>query len=95
MAHLPQLLRTKMAKTTYDDSAGDQTSPGEMERGVNVLTNSPPVIVDGAEEAVEKYNKGEISAQELYDLILDAQVVYIDRSETSEFKESNDSSSIE
>lgn len=66
-----------------------------MERGVNVLTNSPPVIVDGAEEAVEKYNKGEISAQELYDLILDAQVVYIDRSKTSEFKESNDSSSIE
>jgi hypothetical protein len=66
-----------------------------MERGVNVLTNSPPVIVDGAEEAVEKYNKGEISAQELYDLILDARVVYIDRSKTSEFKESNDSSSIE
>ena len=84
-----------MAKTAHNNSAGDQTSPREMERGVNVLTNSPPVIVDGAEEAVEKYNKGEISAQELYDLILDARVVYIDRSKTSEFKESNDSSSIE
>lgn len=66
-----------------------------MERGVNVLTNSQPVIVDGADEAIDKYNNGEISAQELYDLILDAQVVYVDRSEVSEFKESKDNVSIE
>lgn len=66
-----------------------------MERGVNILTNSQPVIVDGADEAIDKYNNGEISAQELYDLILDAQVVYVDRSEVSEFKESKDSDSIE
>lgn len=65
-----------------------------MERGVNVLTNSQPVIVDGADEAIDKYNNGEISAQELYDLILDAQVVYVDRSEVSEFKESKDNVSI-
>jgi hypothetical protein len=66
-----------------------------MERGVNVLTNSQPVIVDGADEAIDKYNKGEISAQELYDIILGAEVVYVDRSEASEFKESKDSGSIE
>lgn len=66
-----------------------------MERGVNILTNSQPVIVDGADEAIDKYNNGEISAQELYDLILDAQVVYVDRSEVSEFKESKDSDSVE
>lgn len=66
-----------------------------MERGVNILTNSQPVIVDGADEAIDRYNNGEISAQELYDLILDAQVVYVDRSEVSEFKESKDSDSIE
>lgn len=66
-----------------------------MERGVNILTNSQPVIVDGADEAIDKYNSGEISAQELYDLILDAQVVYVDRSEVSEFKESKDSGSVE
>lgn len=66
-----------------------------MERGVNILTNSQPVIVDGADEAIDKYNNGEISAQELYDLILDAQVVYVDRSEVSEFKESKDSGSVE
>jgi hypothetical protein len=64
-----------------------------VERGINVLTNSQPVIVDGAEEAVERYNKGEITAEELYDLILDAEVVYIDRSESSEFKESKDNNS--
>jgi hypothetical protein len=66
-----------------------------VERGVNILTNSQPVIVDGADEAIDKYNNGEISAQELYDLILDAQVVYVDRSEVSEFKESKDSDSVE
>ncbi len=66
-----------------------------MERGVNIVTNSQPVIVDGAEEAIERYNNGEISAQELYDLILDADVVYIDRSNASEFKESKDTSSSE
>jgi hypothetical protein len=66
-----------------------------VERGVNVLTNSQPVIVDGADEAIDKYNNGEISAQELYDLILDAQVVYVDRSGVSEFKESKDNVSIE
>lgn len=64
-----------------------------MERGVNVLTNSQPVIVDGAEEAISSYEKGEISAQELYDLILDAQVVYVDRSKASEFKELKDNGS--
>jgi predicted sulfurtransferase len=61
-----------------------------MERGVNIVTNSQPVIVDGADEAIERYNKGEISAQELYDLILDADVVYVDRSNSFEFKESKD-----
>jgi hypothetical protein len=66
-----------------------------MERGVNILTNSQPVIVDGAEEYIERYEKGEISSQELYDLILNADVVYVDRSKHSEFKESKDENSIE
>lgn len=66
-----------------------------MERGVNIVTNSQPVIVDGADEAIERYNRGEISAQELYDLILDADVVYVDRSNSFEFKESKDIKSSE
>jgi hypothetical protein len=64
-----------------------------MERGINILTNSQPVIVDGADEAIKKYNDGEITAQELYRLILDADVVYVDRSNASEFKELKDTSS--
>lgn len=66
-----------------------------MERGVNIVTNSQPVIVDGADEAIERYNSGEIDAQELYDIILNADVVYVDRSNASEFKESRDISSSE
>lgn len=58
-----------------------------MERGVNILTTSQSVIVDGAEEAIERWNKGEITAQELYDIILEADVVYVDKTDTSEFKE--------
>jgi hypothetical protein len=64
-----------------------------VERGVNILTNSQPVIVDGAEEAIEQFDKGEISAEELYERILNAEVVFVDRSAQSEFKESKDSSS--
>lgn len=67
-----------------------------MERGVNLLTSSlSSVVVDGAEEAVEKYNRGEITAQEFYDLMLNAEVVYIDRSNASEFKDSKDNNLIE
>lgn len=58
-----------------------------MERGVNILTNSQSVIVDGAEEAIEKYNNGEIDRETLYTMILDAPVVYIDKSSESEFKD--------
>jgi hypothetical protein len=59
-------------------------------RGVNVLTSSQSVIVDGAEEAIEKYSKGELTPEELYDIILDAPVVYVDRSKTSQFKDLKD-----
>jgi hypothetical protein len=58
--------------------------------GINILTNSQSVIVDGAEEAIEKYSKGELTPEELYDIILDAPVVYIDRSKTSQFKDLED-----
>lgn len=64
-----------------------------MERRINFLTNSQPLIIDGAEEAIEKYEKGELSPEELYDIILDAPVVYVDRSKPSQFKESKDTNS--
>lgn len=50
-----------------------------MEKGVNILTNSQPVVVEGAKELIESYNKGEIDRDDLYRRILDLDVVYIDR----------------
>jgi DNA-binding transcriptional regulator YdaS (Cro superfamily) len=58
-----------------------------MEKGVNILTIGQNVIVDGAEEAIERYEKGEITAEELRDIILTLDVVYIDQ---SKFKDKKD-----
>jgi len=63
-----------------------------MEKGVNVLTAGQNVIVDGAEEAIERYEKGEITAEELRDIILTLDVVYIDQ---SKFKDKKDNESLE
>ena len=63
-----------------------------MEKGINVLTLGQNVIVDGAEEAIERYEKGEITADELRNIILDLDVVYIDQ---SKFKDKKDNKSLE
>ena len=58
--------------------------------GINILTNSQPLIVDGADKFIEDYNNGKMTASELYAKILDAEVVYIDRSASSQFKDTKD-----
>ena len=58
--------------------------------GINILTNSQPLIVDGADKFIEDYNNGKMTAEELYAKILDAEVVYIDRSASSQFKDTKD-----
>jgi DNA-binding transcriptional regulator YdaS (Cro superfamily) len=63
-----------------------------MEKGINILTLGQNVIIDGAEEAIERYEKGEITANELRDIILDLDVVYIDQ---SKFKDTKDNKSLE
>jgi DNA-binding transcriptional regulator YdaS (Cro superfamily) len=63
-----------------------------MEKGINILTLGQNVIVDGAEEAIERYEKGEITADELRNIILDLDVVYIDQ---SKFKDTKDNRSLE
>ena len=60
------------------------------QNGVNILTNSQPLIVDGADKLIEDYNKGKLTADELYSKILDAEVVYVDRSASSQFKDTKD-----
>jgi hypothetical protein len=48
--------------------------------GVNVLTNSDfGVYVEGAEETIELYERGEMSREDLYNTILDLDVVYKSR----------------
>jgi hypothetical protein len=45
--------------------------------GVNVLTNTEfGVYVDGAEETIEMYERGEMTREDLYNTILDLDVVY-------------------
>jgi hypothetical protein len=50
-----------------------------MAEGINILTNTEPVIVDGAIEAIESYSRGEMSREQLYDKIMSLDVVYVDR----------------
>lgn len=59
----------------------------EREKGVNILTTGQAVIVDGAEEAIDRYEKGEITAEELRDIILELDVVYIDQSKFKDMKD--------
>lgn len=48
-----------------------------MARGVNVLTDSKfGVYVEGAEEVIDMYEKGDLSREDLYQSILDLDVVY-------------------
>ena len=63
-----------------------------MEKGVNILTTGQNVIVDGAEEAIKRYEKGEITAEELREIILSLDVVYIDQ---SKFKDTKDDKPLE
>jgi hypothetical protein len=63
-----------------------------MERGVNVLTTGQVVIVDGAEELIKEYEDGLITREELYERMMDLDIVYIDQ---SKFKDSKDNDSLE
>jgi len=58
--------------------------------GINILTNLQSITVDGADKLIEDYNDGKMTASELYAKILDAEVVYIDRSASSQFKDTED-----
>lgn len=61
-----------------------------MERGVNILTTGHVVVVDGAEELIKEYEDGNITREELYERMMDLDIVYIDQ---SKFKDSKDNDS--
>lgn len=55
---------------------------------MNVLTNTDfGVYVEGAEETIEMYERGELSREDLYSTILDLDVVYKSRTDLVESKE--------
>lgn len=58
--------------------------------GVNIITTAQSVMVDGAEEAIKEYNENKITKEELYERILNADVVYID---SSKFKDKDENKS--
>ena len=58
--------------------------------GVNIMTTAQSVMVDGAEEAIKEYNENKITKEELYERILNADVVYID---SSKFKDKDENKS--
>jgi hypothetical protein len=58
-----------------------------MEKGVNILTNSQPVIVEGAEELIAEYEHGGMTQEELYSRLMDLETVYVDQ---TKFKDKND-----
>ena len=53
--------------------------------GVNILTDTRyGVYVDKAEETIEMYEKGELTPEELYQTILDLDIVYRSKQEGEE-----------
>lgn len=64
-----------------------------MEKGVNILTSGYNVVVEGAEELIEKWNSGKISQEELQKQIMELETVMIDLEkvkEPTEFKDSEE-----
>lgn len=64
-----------------------------MEEGVNILTSGYNVVVEGAEELVEKWNSGAISQEELQKQIMELETVMIDLEkvkEPTEFKDNEE-----
>lgn len=65
-----------MARRSSKNGIQDEGSSKSLE-GVNILTDtSIGVYVEGAEETIDMYEKGEISREDLYNAILDLDVVY-------------------
>ncbi len=64
-----------------------------MDEGVNILTSGYNVVVEGAEELVERWNSGKISKEELQKQIMELETVMVDLEkvkEPTEFKDSEE-----
>ena len=65
-----------MAKKSKIDRDKNENGPKGVE-GINILTDSKHgVYVEGAEQVIDMYEKGQISRSDLYNSILDLEVVF-------------------
>ena len=65
-----------MAKGFKRDRDKDVNLSARVE-GINILTDKDfGVYVEGAEKTIEMYERGDITRDQLYDSILDLEVVY-------------------
>jgi|SaaInlV_120m_DNA_3_1039746.scaffolds.fasta_scaffold68004_2 hypothetical protein len=55
-----------------------------MEEGVNIMTTGYNVVVEGAEELIEKWEKGQISREELSEQLLNLETVMVDLTKINE-----------
>ena len=70
-----------MARRSKENGEKNVNRPKGVE-GINILTDTKyGVYVDGAEETIEMYEKGELTAEELYQTILDLDIVYKSKQE--------------
>lgn len=79
MATTSTTFHDTMARRTKQNGNKDEIGSKGMEKehGVNLLTNADyGVYIEGAEETIEMYERGEISREDLYATILDLDVVY-------------------
>lgn len=76
-----------MARRSKKNGKQDANRPEGVE-GVNILTDTQyGVYVDGAEETIEMYERGDLTSEQLYNTILDLPVVYRSRPESVESSE--------
>jgi len=55
-----------------------------MEEGVNIMTTGYNVVVEGAEELIEQWEKGSISREELSEKLINLETVMVDLTKVSE-----------
>ena len=81
LATVPTNLLKTMAKGFKNNGKQNENRPKGME-GVNLLTNMESgVYLEGAEETIEMYENGKLTQRELYDAIMDLEVVYRSKDE--------------
>ena len=64
-----------------------------MEEGINIMTTGYNVVVEGAEELIEKWEKGQISREELSEQLMNLETVMVDLTkvnEPTEFKDTEE-----